>query len=783
MSMVDAYSKLDTAINKATYDMCVRAFSLLEKRLGLNIIFHHDKGQVETGQIFLFNHFARFETIIPQYLIYKESGVYCRCVAAKELFQGNTAFAQFLFSVGAVPNDMPGLLPFLAAEILRGHKVIVFPEGGMVKDRQVLDERGEYNIFSSSSDTRRKHHRGAAVIALTLDAFKKRILMVNENGETNRLLRWVNALGLNNIDELLAAANKPTLIVPANITFYPIRISENILSKGAELIAKGIAPKFAEELLIEGNILLKDTDMDVRLGDPIAPGEKWRWWERLLLQRFFSQIDSLEDLFGLDNESGKWIEKLVSTFFGRAASRTRDLYMHTIYTGVTLNLSHLAARLIQELCNTGRSRISRDLFHRALYLAVKYVQNETDVHLRVGLRVPKNYLTVLEGHGEGLRQFIETAEEAELIKIENNDYVFLPKLRQDHGFHEVRLENIISVYANEMAPIAGARKAVQAALKAFETVEQKVFAQFLFDDELRQFQHSRQQFQGPAFADINRQETANADAAPYLLTSDVTENLGVLVVHGFLASPAELRSLGEMLHGAGYPVMGVRLAGHGTTPWDLREQGWEDWSNSVKRGYEILSAYADNICIVGFSTGGTLALLQGARKPDKLAGIVAVSSPVHFRNKNLIFTPIVHGANKITRWVSKYEGIVPFIKNNTEHPNINYRNIPVRGLHELRNVVAQLKKHLSDVSCPVLLVQGTNDPVVSPDSVDFIYDHLATKRKSIHLVESEKHGIVYDQIGDTHDAILTFVESLSHFDEKFEGNVIPIDRGSLSKAS
>src|SRR5206468_12050859 len=94
-------------------------------------------GVIETGQIFLFNHFARFETIIPQYFIYQASGAYCRCVAAHELFEANIHMAKLLWSLGGLPNNYPSLLPFLAAEILRGRKVIFFPEGSMIKDRGI----------------------------------------------------------------------------------------------------------------------------------------------------------------------------------------------------------------------------------------------------------------------------------------------------------------------------------------------------------------------------------------------------------------------------------------------------------------------------------------------------------------------------------------------------------------------------------------------------------------------------------------------------------------------
>ena len=135
-------------INETTYEWCVRAFSVLHDRLGINVKVHGADGKLDDGQIFLFNHFARFETIIPQYIIHKATGGFCRCVAAPKLFEGSDSFAKFLWDVGAVPTNFPGLLSFLAAEILRGRKVIVFPEGGMIKDRHVVDDEGDFGIFS-----------------------------------------------------------------------------------------------------------------------------------------------------------------------------------------------------------------------------------------------------------------------------------------------------------------------------------------------------------------------------------------------------------------------------------------------------------------------------------------------------------------------------------------------------------------------------------------------------------------------------------------------------------
>ena len=58
--------------------------------------------------------------------------------------------------------------------------------------------------------------------------------------------------------------------------------------------------------------------------------------------------------------------------------------------------------------------------------------------------------------------------------------------------------------------------------------------------------------------------------------------IGVLLVHGFTASPTELRTLGDYLHQAGFSIQGVRTAGHGTNADDLGKYTRRDWYASVE---------------------------------------------------------------------------------------------------------------------------------------------------------------------------------------------------------
>ncbi|MBM3566451.1 MAG: alpha/beta hydrolase, partial [Alphaproteobacteria bacterium] len=329
-------------INTGTYDWCVRSFQAIRKRLGLNIKVYDDEKRIQQGHIFLFNHFARFETIIPPFVIHRTTGNYCRSVADHHLFAGGEKFAKLLRGVGAVPNNLPGLLPFLAAEILRGRKVVVFPEGGMVKDRRVLDDRGGYSVYSRKSHERRRHHRGAAVLAMTLDMFKRRILELHDQDDTKRIGRWVRSLGLKDPAELLARAVEPTIIVPATITFYPIHIEDNIVSRAADFLFREMPKNLVEEMKIEGNFLLRETDMDIRVGRPIQAGKKWSWWEKIILNRYFTMsVQSLDDLFGLKDQPEGLAERMLARCVHDESNKIRDTYMRAMYEGITVNLSHL----------------------------------------------------------------------------------------------------------------------------------------------------------------------------------------------------------------------------------------------------------------------------------------------------------------------------------------------------------------------------------------------------------------------------------------------------------
>jgi esterase/lipase len=749
------YPETWSDIDKTLYNRSVRVFNTVKKVLSVKLTLHADT-QAMQGDIFLFNHFSRFETFIPQFLIYEQTGAYSCAIASGEFFEQDNVMSRYLQHVGVFPHDHDRLFPLLTSQILRGHKVVIFPEGAMIKDRQVIDEKGNYGIYSRSTGLRRKPHTGAAVLAQGVEAIKIIIRHAYQDKNHEKLRWWKDHLQIDSMDQLLTSALKNTLMVPANITFYPIRSSENLLLKAVDFFSDSLSVRQTEELLIEGNIILKNTDMDIRMGEPLEPFDRKFFGSHYLLEKVMAEADSIDEIFALQAKPKNLKQKLLGFYFKKAANITRDKYMEAIYHNVTINLSHLASTLIIHLVKIGHLHLERQRFFNTIYIAVKKLQNNIGINLHRSLLNPGDYSELTAGSDARFLAFIEEAKHTGLISEYKTRYHLLPKLLDDYDFDSIRLENLIAVYANESRPIAIVKDTLVEAYRESETITPLELAAWHFEDDCRLLNWEYRAYRKPEHEDINTHETATADAMPFFLEPKHSNGIGILLVHGLLASPAELRDYGEYCTNQGYTVLGVRLKGHGTSPYALQDMSWEDWYHSVLRGFNILKAHCHRIIVTGFSTGGALALKLASEHYPEIIGVNAVAVPIKFINPAFMLVPLLHGTNVLVDWLSSFEGIKPFIENTSEHPQINYRHVPVKSLYELRMLINQVDVFAPKCHVPVLILQGDEDPVVSYKSAKEVLTKLTCK-KELKLISSKRHGILMENIGGTWDAIDQFM--------------------------
>ena len=128
------------------------------------------------------------------------------------------------------------------------------------------------------------------------------------------------------------------------------------------------------------------------------------------------------------------------------------------------------------------------------------------------------------------------------------------------------------------------------------------------------------------FISYNRREyVAQQLNVPFMIGPEDAE-IACLLIHGFSGTPTEMRGLGDALAAQGIRVYGVLVAGHNGDPEELILSGRKTWLASVEEGLAQLAHYK-TVFVAGLSMGGVLALNLAIRHPERLMGVIGMSTP------------------------------------------------------------------------------------------------------------------------------------------------------------
>ena len=224
--------------------------------------------------------------------------------------------------------------------------------------------------------------------------------------------------------------------------------------------------------------------------------------------------------------------------------------------------------------------------------------------------------------------------------------------------------------------------------------------------------------------------------APFFLAGGP---VGVLLIHGFTGAPPELRRLGDFLHQQDFTVSAPLLPGHGTSAADLNRTRWQQWTAHAEAALADLRARCSTVFVGGLSMGGVLALYLAAQHPD-LAGA-------------LLYAPAMRLAGWRPRLVPLLKMAVHFVSKGEDEywadPDARallwcYDEYPVVAAHELRRLIAHVRRMLPRVSCPLLIVYSLADPVVPPAAVEDIVRRVSTDDISLLTLERSGHVVTLD---------------------------------------
>jgi carboxylesterase len=230
---------------------------------------------------------------------------------------------------------------------------------------------------------------------------------------------------------------------------------------------------------------------------------------------------------------------------------------------------------------------------------------------------------------------------------------------------------------------------------------------------------------------------------PFYLPATLPRRGGLLMVHGFSASPWEVRQTAAELAASGWEALAVRLPGHGTSPEDLAHRKLEEWEAAVCRGYELLAPDGPPAAL-GVSTGALLLAQLAARSP--LAGLILLS-------------PFLRLRHRLSPWVDWLRHLQPYqvVEVPARLQPYYYHRRPLAAIHQLNRLLRRLPVLLPQVGAPTLVINGRGDQTIDLASARELVRRLGSLRLSEHLLGPEVPHVLTTKENPRRDVVMNLI--------------------------
>lgn len=657
----------------------------------------------EKSILFCANHFTRFETFIVPYILNKISGLnYTRSLAYKTLFFGR--FGDYLRSMKALSTDDANRDETIIDDLVhKTYNWMIYPEGYMVKDKKIFTSKPTF--FQKFKALKMSAKTGAATLAMRAE-FK--------------------------------ATNKNEIyICPITISYRPIHAKRNTLYSLIKTFVnqKVLSKNIKEEMFFESS-LLAHSIISIHFHKPVCVGEYIAQSARFLK---FTPLSKPKK------------EEIVLEYLRYPLT---NRMMHIIYLGTPLTFDHFFSFAVFSLVKANRLEVEVSYLRELLfnYIATGIIFNSTKFKSRLTISTSINQWNIpkliLENEVFAMLQFGMRELELKGLGSLKGKKLFLDaeKLLEEQDFNSIRLKNIFKVLLNEFSYFKRLNIELEkTVLRPLPELKQEngEFLKTLIEIDYKEDRKTKGTELKPEEAGM-----------PALLKGG---EVGVLLCHGFKASPAEMMELAKFLNSKGFTVYNLRLKGHGTTPEDMKEAKAEDWLYSYKIGYEILKRSTKEQFLCGFSMGGLLTLINTQKLNPK--GIIAISAPLKLIDFKFNFVGIMNDFSELITTFTK--NIKDFIVTKSERPETNYEKVYFSSLEELKKVIKMGESELKNVKVRALIIQGREDTKVDAKSAINIYQQIQSTSKELYEPNfGPKHIIVNGEGSEqVFEKILQFLNS------------------------
>lgn len=235
----------------------------------------------------------------------------------------------------------------------------------------------------------------------------------------------------------------------------------------------------------------------------------------------------------------------------------------------------------------------------------------------------------------------------------------------------------------------------------------------------------------------------------------------VLLLHGLQSSPAELLPLAKRLQKAGYTVHMPHIEGygfmHGDTPRSVTH--WQDWHAKALEEFRILKQQYKTVSVGGLCIGGTLSLSIAAELGDEVSALTLLSTTLWYDGWAMPWYRFLRYLGYIwpLRYIYTYPEREPFgLKNeqlrrwiaremaHKDASMIGASRLNLPAIQEAERMIAKVKKSLTRVTAPAIIIHAEEDEVASPRSAHYIAGNIGSRIVEKVMLHNSYHMITVD---------------------------------------
>jgi len=222
---------------------------------------------------------------------------------------------------------------------------------------------------------------------------------------------------------------------------------------------------------------------------------------------------------------------------------------------------------------------------------------------------------------------------------------------------------------------------------------------------------------------------------------------GVLMLHGWTASPKNFGFTSRALETLGIPFLIPTLKGHGAeSPEALRDVKWQEWLEDGRSALLSLAKEVEKVILVGHSMGSMIALDLAAEHPDLVDSLIVAAPAVQVESPFGPGRPL-NFLVPLLVIISRNRDLVPdYSDKQLEKFHPNYRWVPTTAVKSLFDLIKYSRTRLSKVTSPILILHSRKDNASSPDGIQTLYDTVSTPKddKRVLWFEKTNHEMFLD---------------------------------------